>query len=61
MRKTFASPTIARRLELPMTREVYLDLAYLGDPPEELGPEEAELLEEFQIWNVEPGAKGWRN
>jgi hypothetical protein len=33
----------------PPARE-YLDLAYLGDPPEELGPEkDAELPKEFQI------------
>jgi hypothetical protein len=34
----------------PMTREVYLELAYFGNPPDELGPEEeAELPEQFQL------------
>jgi hypothetical protein len=34
---------------IPVTRENYLDFAYLGNPPEELGPEEeAELPEEIK-------------
>lgn len=34
---------------IPLTRENYLNEAYMGEPPEELGPEEeAELPEEFQ-------------
>lgn len=36
----------------PLTREKYLELAYLGDPPEELSAEEeGGLPEEFQVWN----------
>ena len=35
---------------IKLTREVYLELAYFGNPPDELGPEEeAELPEEFQL------------
>jgi len=35
--------------DVPVTRENYLDVAYLGNPPEELSAEEqAELPEEFQ-------------
>jgi hypothetical protein len=35
-----------------MTHEVDLDLAYLGDPPEERAPEgEAELSDEFRIYS----------
>jgi len=34
---------------IPLTRENYLDVAYLGNPPGELSAEEeAELPEEFQ-------------
>jgi hypothetical protein len=34
---------------IPMTRENYLELAYLGQPPAELsGEEESELPEQFQ-------------
>jgi hypothetical protein len=34
---------------IPMTRENYLELAYMGNPPEELdGEEEAALPEQFQ-------------
>jgi hypothetical protein len=37
-----------------MTHEVYLDLAFFDDPPEELGPgEERELPEQFQIWSIQ--------
>jgi hypothetical protein len=37
---------------IPMTREKYLRLAYMGDPPEELGPEEeANLPPQFQNWD----------
>jgi hypothetical protein len=40
---------IMRRHGIPVTRENYLDLAYMGQPPEELGPEEeSELPEELQ-------------
>jgi hypothetical protein len=40
---------------IPVTRENYLDFAYLGNPPEELGPEEeAELPEEISKYrNIE--------
>jgi hypothetical protein len=39
-----------KKLGVPLTRENYLFWAYLGAPPEELGPEEeAELPEEFQL------------
>lgn len=35
---------------IPMTRENYLELAYMGDPPEKLSAEEeADLPEEFQL------------
>lgn len=38
-----------QRLNLPMDRETYLDLAYFGEPPEELSAEqEAELPEQFR-------------
>ena len=37
---------------IPLTRENYLNEAYMGEPPEELGPElEAELPEQFQKWD----------
>jgi hypothetical protein len=41
-----------KRDNIPMTRENYLALAYLGDPPQEpLDAElEAELPEVFQKW-----------
>ena len=36
---------------IPLTRENYLNEAYMGNPPEKLGPElEAELPEQFQRW-----------
>jgi|HubBroStandDraft_4_1064222.scaffolds.fasta_scaffold1488032_1 hypothetical protein len=36
--------------KLPMTREQYLALAYMGNPPEPLSAEEeAELPEQFQL------------
>lgn len=36
---------------IPLTRENYLNEAYMGEPPVELGPEEeVELPEEFQRW-----------
>jgi hypothetical protein len=39
-----------KALGLPMTRENYLYLAYFGNSPGELGPEEeAELPEQFQL------------
>jgi hypothetical protein len=38
-----------KKNNVPLTREDYLDFAYLGNPPEELGvEEEAQLPEEFQ-------------
>jgi hypothetical protein len=38
---------------LPLTREAYLNVAYMGNPPKELGPEqEAELPEQFQKWGI---------
>jgi hypothetical protein len=38
-----------KSMGIPLTRENYLDLAYLGNPPEELSAEEeAELPEMFQ-------------
>ena len=40
---------LMRTHRIPMTRENYLALAYLGHPPAELDPEEeAELPETFQ-------------
>src|SRR5262249_8125569 len=40
--------------DIPLTRENYLDVAYLGNPPEELSAEEeAELPEEFQVWETD--------
>jgi hypothetical protein len=39
-----------KQSKIPMTRENYLELAYLGNPPEKLDAEqEAELPEQFQI------------
>jgi len=39
---------------LPLTREKYLELAYFGNPPEQLSAEEeAELPEEFQVWDTD--------
>jgi len=38
-----------KKNKVPLTREDYLDYAYLGNPPEELSSEEeASLPEEFQ-------------
>jgi hypothetical protein len=43
---------IMRRYNMPMTREKYLELAYMGSPPEELGAEEeANLPPQFQSWD----------
>ena len=40
--------------EVPLTRETYLNLAYMGNPPKKLGPEEeAELPDQFQRWEEE--------
>ena len=40
--------------DVPVTRENYLDVAYLGNPPEELSAEEeAELPEQFQVWDTD--------
>jgi len=39
--------------KIALTRENYLDVAYMGTPPEELdAEEELELPEQFQIWNT---------
>jgi len=36
--------------DIPLTRENYLEIAYMGTPPEELDPEEeVELPEQFQL------------
>lgn len=38
----------------PMNRETYLNLAYMGNPPEELcAEEEAQIPEQFQEWKNE--------
>jgi hypothetical protein len=38
------------RLGIPATRENYLNLAYLGDPPDEIDPEiEAEIPIQFRL------------
>ena len=43
-----------KKHNLPLTREKYLEFAYLGNPPEELDAEqEAELPREFQKHPVE--------
>ena len=43
------------KFNIPLTRQNYLDLAYMGDVPEELSAEEeAEIPEEFQINNDKP-------
>lgn len=43
-----------KKHNIPLTRENYLQIAYLGDPPEELGAEEeAEIPEEIQSSNHE--------
>jgi hypothetical protein len=40
-----------KHLKIPLTRENYLDLAYMGNPPEVLSAEEeAELPPEIQKW-----------
>lgn len=53
-----------KQYKIPETRENYLDLAYLGNPPEPLSAEqEAELPEQFQQFKqpeseaVEAGAE----
>ena len=39
-----------KKNNVPLTRENYLDYAYLGNPPDQLtAEEEAELPEEFQM------------
>jgi hypothetical protein len=43
---------LLHELKMPVTRENYLKIAYLGDPPEEWGAElEAELPEELRDWS----------
>lgn len=38
-----------KKAGIPLTRENYLNTAYMGNPPEEIGPEiEAMLPEEFR-------------
>ena len=40
---------LMKRFNLPMTREVYLDLAYFGEPPEQIDAEVmANMPEEFK-------------
>jgi hypothetical protein len=40
---------------VPLTRENYLDYAYLGNPPQELGPEEeAQIPEGLESEDGEP-------
>ena len=40
--------------DIPLTRENYMDVAYLGNPPKELSAEEeAELPEQFQVWDTD--------
>ena len=40
---------LMKRLNLPMTRDQFLELAFLGETPDELGAEEeADLPEQFQ-------------
>jgi hypothetical protein len=46
------SPLLAamRKYKIPMTREEYLKLNYLGHVPDEIGPEEeADMPEQFQL------------
>lgn len=39
-----------KKYKIPITRENYLDLAYMGEPPEELSAEEElELPEQLRI------------
>lgn len=41
---------LMKRFNMPMTREQYLELAYMGEVPEEIGAEEeAGLPEQFQL------------
>ncbi|MGC2278978.1 MAG: hypothetical protein WA603_03125, partial [Candidatus Acidiferrales bacterium] len=42
---------------IPITRECYLDLAFAGNPPEELDPEIAEELIDLRISRILPDAK----
>ena len=44
--------------KIPMTRENYLQLAYFGNPPEQLdAEEEAQLPEQFQLKEPEAGIR----
>lgn len=36
---------LMRRTGVPLTREHYLNLKHLGEPPQQLGPEEQEELD----------------
>jgi hypothetical protein len=48
---------LMQRFNMPMTREKYLDLAFMGEPPDELGPEqEAELPPQFRRGGATPEA-----
>jgi hypothetical protein len=41
---------LMKRFNLPMTREQYIELAYMGEVPEQIGAEEeAGLPEQFQL------------
>ena len=43
-----------KKNNLPLTREKYLEMAYLGNPPAELSVEEELMLpEEFQVWDAD--------
>lgn len=58
-----------KKIGVPLTRENYLDFAYLGNPPDELSAEEeAEIPEELQSeepaepkLDNEAGANGLRS
>ena len=50
-----SSPVLDYMVEhnMPLTREKFLELAYFGNPPELLGPEEeAELPSFLQNWKI---------
>jgi len=43
-----------KRMGIPLTRENYLDVAYFGNPPDKLSAEEeAELPDQFQVWDTD--------
>lgn len=41
--------TLMKRFNLPITREQYIELAFLGDKPKLGAEEEASLPEQFQL------------